>query len=85
METAYMKEEEKQEYNKIKDLKRSEKILNNTPLETIKMLKTLSKETIIKPKIQNGIPIVSNYKKVYEEQRKSEKEGIYKSRVYKIF
>lgn len=80
-----MKKEEKQEYNKIKDLKRSEKILNNTPLETIKMLKTLSKETLIKPKIQNGIPIVSNYKKVYEEQRKSEKEGIYKSRVYKIF
>lgn len=65
-----MKEEKKQEHNKLKDLKRSEKMLNNDPLETIKMLKTLSKETLIKPRIQNGIPIVSNYKKVYEDQEK---------------
>ncbi|XP_029667833.1 snRNA-activating protein complex subunit 3 [Formica exsecta] len=70
METAYMKEEEKQEYNKIKDLKRSEKILNNTPLETIKMLKTLSKETLIKPKIQNGIPIK------YDESRWPNKNSV---------
>lgn len=52
METTNKKEGEKQKYVSI-----SEKILNNTPLETIKALKTLSKGTLIKPKIQNGIPI----------------------------
>lgn len=51
-ETANTKEEEKQEYINI-----PEKILNNAPLETIKVLKMLSKETLIKPKIQTGIPV----------------------------
>ncbi|CAL1681081.1 unnamed protein product [Lasius platythorax] len=52
METANAKEGEKQEYINI-----PEKILNNAPLETIKVLRTLSKETLIKPKIQNGISV----------------------------
>lgn len=40
---------------------KSEQSLNNVPLETIKVLKTLSKETLLKPRFQDGIPIVSNY------------------------
>lgn len=66
METANAKEGEKQEYINI-----PEKILNNAPLETIKVLRTLSKETLIKPKIQNGISVVSNYlqKNIYKDQK----------------
>lgn len=52
-----MKEKEKQEYINTK----SEQILNNVSLETIKVLKTLSKETLVKPRFQAGIPVVSNY------------------------
>lgn len=44
-------EKEKQENTK------SEQKLNNVPLETIKVLKTLSKETLLKPRFQDGIPI----------------------------
>lgn len=44
-------EKEKQESTK------SEQNLNNVPLETIKLLKTLSKETLLKPRFQDGIPI----------------------------
>lgn len=51
-------EEEKQEYINV-----PENILNNTSLETIKVLKTLSKDNLIKPKIQNGIPIKYNESK----------------------
>lgn len=51
------KEKEKQEYINTK----SEQILNDVPLETVKVLKTLSKETLIKPRFQDGIPVVSNY------------------------
>lgn len=57
METATNGEEqEKQRYINV-----PETIPDNISLETIKVLKILSKENLQKPKNQNGIPIVSDY------------------------
>lgn len=61
-------EKEKQESTK------SEQNLNNVPLETIKLLKTLSKETLLKPRFQDGIPIVSNY--LYENWKKAKRKDV---------
>ncbi|KAL6260810.1 hypothetical protein P5V15_008336 [Pogonomyrmex californicus] len=52
IEAANAEEQEKQGYINI-----SERILDNIPLETIKILKILSKEALIKPNFLNGIPI----------------------------
>lgn len=55
MEAANAEEQDKQGYIKKKSI--PENILNNTSLETIKVLKILSEEASLKPKFQNGIPI----------------------------
>lgn len=56
VEAAITEEREKQGYVNV-----PEKILDNVSLETIKVLEVLSKEASVKPRNQNGIPIVSNY------------------------
>ena len=56
MEAAIMEEQEKQGYVNI-----PKRILDNVSLETIKVLEILSKQASVKPRNQNGIPIVSNY------------------------
>lgn len=54
--TTNEEEQEKQRYVSV-----PETISDNVSLETIKILKMLSKETLQKSKNQNGIPIVSGY------------------------
>lgn len=51
-----MEEQGKQGYVNI-----PKRILDNVSLETIKVLEILSKQASVKPRNQNGIPIVSNY------------------------
>jgi len=61
VEAANAEERKKQGYINV-----PEKILDNISLETIKVLKILSKETSMKQsKNQNGIPIVIVFKKDY--------------------
>jgi len=56
VEAAIMEEQGKQGYVNI-----PKRILDNVSLETIKVLEILSKQASVKPRNQNGIPIVSNY------------------------
>jgi len=60
VEAANTEERKKQGYINV-----PERILDNISLETIKVLKILSKETSMKPRNQNGIPIVIAFKKDY--------------------
>ncbi|XP_011861840.1 PREDICTED: snRNA-activating protein complex subunit 3 [Vollenhovia emeryi] len=64
-EAANAKEREEQEYVNIPDT-----VSENVPLETIKVLKTLSKETVQKSRwLTNGIPVEYDYSRLHNYSR----------------
>ncbi|TGZ32242.1 putative helicase mov-10-B.1 [Temnothorax longispinosus] len=80
MEAANAEEKEKQGY-----VQMPETISDNVPLETIKVLKILSKETLQKSKHQNGIPVKHDKLKSSDNNVKPSEEFLVYVRVYEPF
>ncbi|XP_011706096.1 PREDICTED: snRNA-activating protein complex subunit 3 isoform X2 [Wasmannia auropunctata] len=79
MEAASAEEQEKRGYVNI-----PERILDNISLETIKVLKVLSKEASMKPRHQNGVPIKYDKPKSSDNIKPNEEFLVY-IRVYEPF
>ncbi|XP_071576531.1 snRNA-activating protein complex subunit 3 [Temnothorax nylanderi] len=80
MEAANEEEKEKQGYVQV-----PETISDNVPLETIKVLKILSKETLQKSKYQSGIPVKYDKLKSSDNSVKPSEEFLVYVRVYEPF